>query len=249
MQPTCGSADRGAEGYRLFPRNRNFRHHRQFDHRRREIDPDHHRDVSDEPHIAIIDDGDGMTEEELIAAMRPGSRNPLATRDEPDLGRFGLGLKSASFSQCRRLTVVPGNLAGPLLRSGISTTLQRNEWAVQLPTSLGIPNVDQAGRHPEPSSSGRSLIADRGLFAQCSQACRGHQPENCRNGTASAPRVPSVHGGRETAANLAERPPACATGSLSPEEPGHDSRSGRKLTLIHGATWKSRASRFRTTSR
>ena len=61
---------------------------------------------ADEPHIAIIDDGGGMTEEELIAAMRPGSRNPLASRDEPDLGRFGLGMKSASFSQCRRLTVV-----------------------------------------------------------------------------------------------------------------------------------------------
>lgn len=61
---------------------------------------------SDEPYIAIIDDGVGMTEQELVSAMRPGSRNPLATRDEPDLGRFGLGLKSASFSQCRRLTVV-----------------------------------------------------------------------------------------------------------------------------------------------
>src|SRR5690606_12363527 len=61
---------------------------------------------SDEPFIAIIDDGEGMTEDELVAAMRPGSKNPLATRGEPDLGRFGLGLKSASFSQCRRLTVV-----------------------------------------------------------------------------------------------------------------------------------------------
>ena len=49
---------------------------------------------------------EGMTEVELVAAMRPGSQNPLATRVEPDLGRFGLGLKSASFSQCRRLTVV-----------------------------------------------------------------------------------------------------------------------------------------------
>ena len=53
---------------------------------------------SDEPYIAIVDDGDGMAEDELIAAMRPGSRNPLAARDEPDLGRFGLGPKSASFS-------------------------------------------------------------------------------------------------------------------------------------------------------
>jgi hypothetical protein len=55
--------------------------------------------------ISILDDGSGMTEQELINAMRPGSRNPLEERPLKDLGRFGLGLKTASFSQCRRLTV------------------------------------------------------------------------------------------------------------------------------------------------
>jgi len=56
-------------------------------------------------HIAVLDDGCGMPEGELINAMRPGSRNPLEPRDPRDLGRFGLGLKTASFSQCQRLTV------------------------------------------------------------------------------------------------------------------------------------------------
>lgn len=51
--------------------------------------------------IAIMDDGCGMTEDDLVNAMRPGSRNPLEDRDPADLGRFGLGLKTASFSQCR----------------------------------------------------------------------------------------------------------------------------------------------------
>jgi len=55
--------------------------------------------------IRITDDGTGMSEQRLIEAMRPGSRNPLEKRDLKDLGRFGLGLKTASFSQCRRLTV------------------------------------------------------------------------------------------------------------------------------------------------
>ncbi len=55
--------------------------------------------------IAITDDGDGMTEEKLRAAMRPGSQSPLIQREPHDLGRFGLGLKTASFSQGRRLTV------------------------------------------------------------------------------------------------------------------------------------------------
>lgn len=47
-----------------------------------------------------------MNSEDIIHAMRPGSRSPLTDRDTKDLGRFGLGLKTASFSQCRKLTVV-----------------------------------------------------------------------------------------------------------------------------------------------
>lgn len=58
------------------------------------------------PYLAIIDNGRGMTSAELIAAMKHGSSNPKAKRGAHDLGRFGLGLKTASFSQCRSLTVV-----------------------------------------------------------------------------------------------------------------------------------------------
>ncbi len=60
----------------------------------------------DDPYIAILDDGNGMMPNELTEAMRHGSRNPGEARAENDLGRFGLGLKTASLSQCRRLTVV-----------------------------------------------------------------------------------------------------------------------------------------------
>ena len=55
--------------------------------------------------ISVTDDGRGMTAERLVAAMRPGSQNPRDDREPHDLGRFGLGLKTASFSQCRRVTV------------------------------------------------------------------------------------------------------------------------------------------------
>jgi hypothetical protein len=55
--------------------------------------------------IRIVDDGRGMSAAELDCAMRLGEKNPLDQRGENDLGRFGLGLKTASFSQCRRLTV------------------------------------------------------------------------------------------------------------------------------------------------
>jgi anti-sigma regulatory factor (Ser/Thr protein kinase) len=56
--------------------------------------------------LAVKDDGSGMNDEELIQAMRPGSKNPLNDRSSNDLGRFGLGLKTASFSQARKLSVI-----------------------------------------------------------------------------------------------------------------------------------------------
>ena len=55
--------------------------------------------------ITVLDDGCGMDDGELDNAMRLGERSPLDDRAGHDLGRFGLGLKTASFSQCRRLTV------------------------------------------------------------------------------------------------------------------------------------------------
>jgi hypothetical protein len=59
-----------------------------------------------ESYISILDNGVGMTKEELIVAMQYGSRSPLDTRSENDLGRYGLGMKTASLSQCRILTVL-----------------------------------------------------------------------------------------------------------------------------------------------
>ena len=63
-------------------------------------------DATDNPFVAILDNGCGMTPDELTNAMRHGSGNPNAAREPDDLGRFGLGLKTASLSQCRKLTVV-----------------------------------------------------------------------------------------------------------------------------------------------
>ena len=54
----------------------------------------------------IRDNGSGMNRDELEVAMRPASKNPEEAREKSDLGRFGWGLKSASFSQCRILTVI-----------------------------------------------------------------------------------------------------------------------------------------------
>lgn len=56
--------------------------------------------------IRIEDDGKGMDGDELVNAMRWGGAGPLSTRNPNDLGRFGLGLKTASVSLGRRLTVI-----------------------------------------------------------------------------------------------------------------------------------------------
>ena len=60
---------------------------------------------NDDPELIIIDDGEGMSEGELIEALRFGSRSPNDVRESDDLGRFGLGMKTASLSQCRQLIV------------------------------------------------------------------------------------------------------------------------------------------------
>jgi hypothetical protein len=56
--------------------------------------------------ISICDNGTGMNKDELVTAMTPGSKDPEEVRSDKDLGRFGMGLKTASFSQCKRLTCV-----------------------------------------------------------------------------------------------------------------------------------------------
>ncbi|WP_199898121.1 ATP-binding protein [Marinilabilia salmonicolor] len=55
--------------------------------------------------VSIIDDGVGMDSNTLVSAMTPGCKDPNDEREITDLGRFGLGLKTSSFSQCKTLTV------------------------------------------------------------------------------------------------------------------------------------------------
>lgn len=57
-------------------------------------------------YVSILDDGTGMNRQQIDDAMRYGSQSSLVIREDCDLGRFGLGLKTASLSQCRCLTVI-----------------------------------------------------------------------------------------------------------------------------------------------
>ncbi|MGL3820650.1 ATP-binding protein [Sphingopyxis sp. R3-92] len=83
------------------------------------------------PRITVRDDGRGMSRTELLEAMRFGGMGPNCVRSPGDLGRFGLGLKTASLSQCRRLTVASAR-DGQLSRLtwDLETVERENSWTV-----------------------------------------------------------------------------------------------------------------------
>ena len=98
----------------------------------------------DGAYIGILDNGKGMNEEELDLAMQYGSRNPSEARDSKDLGRFGLGLKTASLSQCRCLTVATKQ--GDQLRASrwdIDHVAEVGEWSLLILDEEEISQVPQ----------------------------------------------------------------------------------------------------------
>lgn len=86
--------------------------------------------------LAVADNGSGMTSSEINEALRFGSRRSY---DDDDLGRFGLGLKTAPLSQCRRVTVVSRH--APVYRRITARTLDidhvssTDRWQVFSPRS------------------------------------------------------------------------------------------------------------------
>ncbi len=83
------------------------------------------------PTLGIIDNGHGMDEAGIINALRHGSKNPSDARSPKDLGRFGLGLKTASFSQCQRLTVISNDGGGlHAAEWNLETVQERDDWLI-----------------------------------------------------------------------------------------------------------------------
>lgn len=127
--------------------------------------------------IGILDDGEGMSPSVLREAMRPGTRNPLEARNKDDLGRFGLGLKTASFSQCRRLTVLTRhNSIESAARWDLDYVAATDKWTLQRPAAAELtlmPCFDELGLQG-------TLVMweniDRLEFDGCDE--RGHQQLN-----------------------------------------------------------------------
>lgn len=93
--------------------------------------------------ICILDDGYGMSELQLIEAMRLATQNPLMQRTQTDLGRFGLGLKTASFSQCKKLTVASKqNDVLSVRQWDLDFISEKNQWLLNTPNISLIKNND-----------------------------------------------------------------------------------------------------------
>ncbi|MGV8120415.1 MAG: ATP-binding protein [Candidatus Xenobiia bacterium LiM19] len=93
----------------------------------------------DNPYVAVLDDGLGMGDEELTEAMRHGRPDLWNVRAANDLGRFGLGLKTASLSQCRRLTVI--SIKEDIISArcwDLDLIAERQNWILKIPSSEEI---------------------------------------------------------------------------------------------------------------
>lgn len=84
------------------------------------------------PYIAICDDGTGMNNDQITEAMRYGTASPSETRRDDDLGRYGLGMKTASLSQCRSLTVaskIDNHVVGR--RWDLDHIIETKKWSLE----------------------------------------------------------------------------------------------------------------------
>ena len=87
-----------------------------------------------QPMISILDDGSGMSLEELTENMRIGCKDPDTERQKGDLGRFGSGMKTASFSQARCLTVISKRAGHPVVAASwdIDDIEANDSWCLKV---------------------------------------------------------------------------------------------------------------------
>ena len=92
--------------------------------------------------IIIVDNGNGMSKETLDQALKLGSDT---TRNEiSDLGKFGMGLVTASLSICRRVEVTTKEKNGPIRYSvqDVDEIVERNQF-VKILGEAGEEQIEQ----------------------------------------------------------------------------------------------------------
>lgn len=98
--------------------------------------------------LYLADNGSGMDEQTLKQSMQFPSSSPDIHRSISDLGRFGLGLKTASFSQTRKFTVLSRKKGEKKYsaRTWDVELLKNNEWKIRVNSDLQIEDLIRAYR-------------------------------------------------------------------------------------------------------
>ena len=97
---------------------------------------------------SVMDDGQGMSEQELVKAMRIGSQSPMEDRESSDLGRYGLGMKTASISQARSLTVASRHDREQPIRArrwDLDHLAKTGDWQLLIVPPENVPEVESSG--------------------------------------------------------------------------------------------------------
>ncbi len=121
------------------------------------VDIQINQDFQGNVRVSIADDGDGMDREGLIAAMRYDSRR---RSDPASLGKYGLGLKTASTAYCRRLSMISRNEGSAALHMAtwdLDHVMREQKWILSMSDG---PNEEAAGHLDEiaPRSSGTVVV-------------------------------------------------------------------------------------------
>lgn len=118
------------------------------------------RDYRGNIRLLIIDDGTGMDKDGLIAAMQYGSpKRP----DPASLGKFGLGLKTASTAFCRQLSLISrpsGESPAIMARWDLDHVISTKKWSLQIsyePDEEALENLDMLAGE----SSGTVVLWDK----------------------------------------------------------------------------------------
>jgi Histidine kinase-, DNA gyrase B-, and HSP90-like ATPase len=107
-------------------------------------------DVDGDVTVSVADDGHGMDEDALLNAMTYGAKSK---KDKSCLGKFGLGLKTASTAFSRRLSVITrAKKNGPFLKAtwDLDHVAGKKQWEVL----LDKPSKEETGLLDEAASAG-----------------------------------------------------------------------------------------------
>lgn len=110
-------------------------------------------------YLAVVDNGHGMDLKTLVEAMRMGTKGPLVARSDNDLGRFGLGMKTASLSQGTCLTVITKAAGKSTLvrRWDVAHIRKSRKWELLIDTTpIAAPFVEKIDK----MRSGTAVIVE-----------------------------------------------------------------------------------------